>query len=165
MQPTSKPRVSQDLVAAARGTLEAIPPPPKASKMLSVKDAIKALTPTIRKLLQRGDSREQVVALLKEQGIECSLATLRSHYRVTPPRTTKASSSSTTTRTIASTRTKTRASTLGASSGPAANTELVTPRVSSPTVSHSPNVTDAGDQKGNGLGPIPAPAQPGTKAP
>jgi hypothetical protein len=165
MQPTSKPSISQKLVDAARQTLEAIPPPPKASKLLRVKDAIKALTPTIRKLLQRGHSREQVVTLLKEQGIECSLSTLKSNYRVMPPRTTKASSSSTRTRTPASTSARTAASTPLASSGPEANAGPVTPRVTSPTASRSPNVTGAADQKGNGPDPIPSPTQAGTKAP
>jgi len=116
MQPTSKPSISQELVAAARQTLEAIPPPPKATRFLTVKDAIRALTPTIRKLLQRGFSREQVVALLREQGIDCSLTTLKSNYRVKPPRPTKASSTSTGAKTMASTDAKTDASTPPASS-------------------------------------------------
>lgn len=165
MQPTSKPSISQDLVNAARQTLEAIPPPPKVPKLLRVKDAIKALTPTIRKLLQRGFSREQVVALLGEQGIDCSLATLKNNYRVKPSRPTKASSTSTGPQTMASTGRKTDASTLPASSAAANNGAPLTPGVTSPTQFRSPTVTGTAVQKSIGPSPIAGPTLQATKVP
>ena len=165
MQPTSKPTISQELVDVARQTLDAIPPPPKASKLLSVKDAIKALTPTIRKLLQRGHSREQVVALLREQGIDCSLSTLKSHYRVTPPRPTKASSTSMGTRRMVTAGTKTAASTLPESSPAATNREPVTPRVTSPTELRSATITASAVQRSDDSGPMARPPQRPTKVP
>jgi hypothetical protein len=90
MQSTAKAKLEQRLVDTAREILEAMPPPPKETKLVTVKEAIKALSPTIAKLLRRGHTREGVVALLKEQGIDCSPATFRSIYRAPKGRTPKA---------------------------------------------------------------------------
>ncbi|HVV53335.1 MAG TPA: hypothetical protein VHO06_27005 [Polyangia bacterium] len=83
----------------ARENLEAMPPPPAETKLLSIREAIQELNPTITKLLRRGHTRDSVVALLKEQGIDCSPATFRSIYRAPKPRgrdaTVKASKTAT----------------------------------------------------------------------
>jgi hypothetical protein len=89
MPSTPKPKVNQELVDAARETLEALPPPSKKAKLLSLKEAITALSPTIRRLLQRGHSREDVVQLLREQGIECTVSTFKSIYRASKSKTSK----------------------------------------------------------------------------
>src|SRR5690348_11195634 len=86
MQSTTKTRFEKRLVDTARENLEAMPPPPAETKLLSIREAIQELTPTITKLLRRGHTRESVVALLKEQGIDCSPATFRSIYRAPKPR-------------------------------------------------------------------------------
>ena len=165
MQPTSKPSISQELVAAARQTLEAIPPPPKAARLLTVKDAIRVLSPTIRKLLQRGYSREEVVALLREQGIDCSLTTLKSNYRVKAPRPAKASSTSMGPKATASTDAKAAASTLPASSAAATAATPLTPRVASPTELRSATVTETPVQRSDGPGPTARSTPQATKVP
>ena len=91
MQSTAK-KLEKRLVDTARENLEAMPPPPAETKLLSMREAIKELTPTIAKLLRRGHTRESVVALLKEQGIDCSPATFRSIYRAPKPRARNATS-------------------------------------------------------------------------
>jgi hypothetical protein len=48
---------------------------------LTLKEAIKTLSPTIRKLLRRRYSRAKVVELLREQGVPVSLSTLKQYFR------------------------------------------------------------------------------------
>jgi len=85
MQSTPK-GLKLEQVNAAREVLESLPAPPKESKLLSVKEAVQALVPTVRKLLQRGHTREGVLALLREQGIECSQWMLETVYRSANPK-------------------------------------------------------------------------------
>jgi len=48
---------------------------------VTLKEAIKTLSPTIRKLLRRGYSRTMVVDLLREQGVNVRLSTLKQYFR------------------------------------------------------------------------------------
>jgi hypothetical protein len=86
MRSTTKTRFEKRLVDTARENLEAMPPPPAETQLLSMRQAIQELTPTITKLLRRGHTRASVVALLREQGIDCSPASFRSIYRGPKPR-------------------------------------------------------------------------------
>jgi len=79
--PSKRLKLTQEMVATAKENLEAIPAAPKEMRPITVSEAIRALTPTIRKLFDRGHSREAVIALLKEQGIECSPSTFKECYR------------------------------------------------------------------------------------
>jgi hypothetical protein len=78
---SKKPKLTQEMVIAAKERLEAIPPAAKEMRPMTVADAIRTLTPTIRKLLEKGHSKEYVIELLKEQGIECSPSTFKENYR------------------------------------------------------------------------------------
>jgi hypothetical protein len=85
MQSTPK-GLKLEQVNAAREVLESLPAPPKEAKLLSVKEAVKLLVPTVRKLFQRGHTREGVLALLREQGIECSDWMLETVFREAKPK-------------------------------------------------------------------------------
>ena len=80
---SKKPKLTQEMVSAAKERLEAIPPAAKELRPMSVADAIRSLTPTIRRLLERGHTREYVLELLREQGIECAPSTFKECYRPT----------------------------------------------------------------------------------
>ena len=79
--PSKRLKLTREMVAAAREMLDAIPPAARELCPVTVSEAIRTLTPTIRRLLERGHSREAVLLFLKEQGIECSASTLKEHYR------------------------------------------------------------------------------------
>ncbi|HVZ88955.1 MAG TPA: hypothetical protein VHG72_18445 [Polyangia bacterium] len=79
--PSKRLKLTQEQVAAAKETLDAIPPAPKELRPVTMSEAIRTLTPTIRRLLERGHSREAVLGFLKEQGIECSPSTFKESYR------------------------------------------------------------------------------------
>lgn len=78
---SKKPKLTQEMVSAAKERLEAIPPAAKELRPMTVADAIRVLTPTIRRLFDRGHTREYVLELLKEQGIECAPSTFKECYR------------------------------------------------------------------------------------
>jgi len=88
MQSTAK-GLTLEQVNAAREVLEALPAPPKESKLLTVKEAVKLLVPTVRKLFQRGHTREGVLVLIREQGIECSDWMLETVIRQAKPKAEK----------------------------------------------------------------------------
>ena len=67
--------------------LEAIPRAPRETKLLTIRQAIRELTPTIAKLMRRGYCRAKIIELLKEQAIDCTAATFRTVYRAPKPRT------------------------------------------------------------------------------
>jgi hypothetical protein len=79
--PSKRLKLTQEQVATAKETLDAIPAAPKELRPITVSAAIRSLTPTIRRLLDRGHSREAVLRFLKEQGIECSPSTFKECYR------------------------------------------------------------------------------------
>jgi hypothetical protein len=91
MQSTTKKPLTRDLVASARETLEAIPPAPEEMLEVSVTEAIQLLMPTLQRLFKKGYKRPKVVEFLREQGIECSEATLKTLYRSPKSRKDKAS--------------------------------------------------------------------------
>jgi hypothetical protein len=78
---SKKPKLTQEMVLAAKERLEAIPPAAKEMRPTTVAEAIRTLTPTIRRLLEKGHTKEYVIELLKEQGIECSPSTFKENYR------------------------------------------------------------------------------------
>jgi hypothetical protein len=79
--PSKRLKLTQEQVATAKETLDAIPPAPRELRPITVSEAIRTLTPTIRRLIDRGHSREAVLRFLKEQGIECSPSTFKECYR------------------------------------------------------------------------------------
>ena len=80
---TAKPslKVTMAAIETARENLRHVPPAPKETEEVGMKGAIEALTPTIRGLIAKRYSRERIVELHKEQGIECTVATLRTYFR------------------------------------------------------------------------------------
>jgi len=88
MQSTAK-GLTLEQVNAAKEVLESLPAPPKEAKLLSVKEAVKLLVPTVRKLFQKGHTREGVLALIREQGIECSDWMLETVIREAKPKAEK----------------------------------------------------------------------------
>ncbi|HVV52346.1 MAG TPA: hypothetical protein VHO06_21945 [Polyangia bacterium] len=79
--PSKRLKLTQEMVATAKENLEAIPSAPRELRPITVSEAIRTLTPTIRRLLDKGHSREAVIELLKQQGIECSPSTFKECYR------------------------------------------------------------------------------------
>ncbi len=145
MRSTTKTKLAKRLVDTARENLEAMPPPPAETKLLSMRAAIQELTPTITKLLRRGHTRESVVALLKEQGIDCSPATFRSIYRAPKPRARDG---------------KAKASKTATAATPSSSTAAAT-SAPTPVPSARPNgsgVTGAARVDGRGVAPVASPA-------
>ena len=68
----------------AKEILRALPPAPRETKEVGLREAIESLAPTIRTLLAKGYSKQQVVDLLQEQGVGCSIATLKTYFRGKP---------------------------------------------------------------------------------
>lgn len=81
MPSTPRAKFEQKIVDTAKENLEAMPPPPRETQLLTIAQAIRELTPTIAKLMRRGYSRARIIELLKEQGIDCTAATFRTVYR------------------------------------------------------------------------------------
>jgi hypothetical protein len=79
--PSKRLKLTQEQVAIAKETLDAIPAAPKELRPITVSEAIRSLTPTIRRLIDRGHTREAVLGFLKQQGIECSPSTFKECYR------------------------------------------------------------------------------------
>jgi hypothetical protein len=68
-------------IETAKQNLDAMPAAARETREVTLKEAIKTLSPTIRKLLRRGYSRARVVDLLLEQGVPVSLSTLKQYFR------------------------------------------------------------------------------------
>jgi hypothetical protein len=68
-------------IETAKQNLDAMPAAARETREVTLKEAIKTLSPTIRKLLRRGYSRPRVVDLLREQGVPVSLSTLKQYFR------------------------------------------------------------------------------------
>jgi hypothetical protein len=90
MQSTTKTPLTKELVARAQQNLDAIPPAPEEMLEVSVTEAIRLLMPTLQKLFKKGYKRTNVVEFLREQGIECSEATLKTLYRAPKSKKDKA---------------------------------------------------------------------------
>jgi hypothetical protein len=72
-------------IETAKQNLDAMPAAAKETREVTLKEAIKTLSPTIRKLLRRGYTRAKVVELLREQGVPVSLSTLKQYFREKAP--------------------------------------------------------------------------------
>ena len=72
-------------IETAKQNLDAMPAAAKETRQVTLKEAIKTLSPTIRRLLRRGHSRAKVVELLREQGVPVSLSTLKQYFREKAP--------------------------------------------------------------------------------
>jgi hypothetical protein len=85
---TTKPGLKFSVAAIdnVKEILKALPPAPRETKEVSLREAIEELTPTIRGLLAKGYSRQQIVDLIQEQGVGCSLTSLKAYFR-TPAKT------------------------------------------------------------------------------
>ena len=81
-------RFSLAAIETAKENLDALPPAAKETREVGLREAIRTLSPTIRKLVRRGYSRAKIVDLLKEQGLTVSVSTLKQYFRegVTRPR-------------------------------------------------------------------------------
>lgn len=72
-------RFTLTLVDTARANLDSLPEANKDIREVSLREAIQALTPTLRKLERRGYSRQKLVELLAEQNIHISLSSLKDY--------------------------------------------------------------------------------------
>jgi hypothetical protein len=86
---TTKPGLKFSVAAIdnAKEILKALPPAPRETKEVGLREAIEELAPTIRGLLGKGYSRQQIVDLIQEQGVGCTLATLKTYFRRAPGKT------------------------------------------------------------------------------
>ena len=69
-------RFSLAQVETTKQNLDALPAADKSTRQVGLKDAIRALAPTLRKLHAKGYSREKIVELLREQGIPVGKSSL-----------------------------------------------------------------------------------------
>ena len=72
-------RFTLTLIDTARANLDSLPEADKDTREVSLREAIRALTPTLRKLERRGYSRQKLVELLAEQYIHVSLSSLKDY--------------------------------------------------------------------------------------
>jgi hypothetical protein len=72
-------RFTLTMVDTARGNLDALLEADMNTREISVRRAIRALTPTLRKLERKGHSRQKPVELLAEQGIQINLSSLKDY--------------------------------------------------------------------------------------
>jgi hypothetical protein len=77
------PRFSLGQVETGKENLDALPEAGKDMREVGLRDAIRLLAPTIRKLEAKGYSQPKIVELLAEQGITISLSTLKEYLRET----------------------------------------------------------------------------------
>ena len=156
---TTKPGLKFSVAAIdnVKEILKALPPAPRETKEVSLREAIEELAPAIRGLLAKGYSRQQVVDLIQEQGVGCSLTSLKAYFRT--PAKTKAKPSA------ASTAASTAEPTAGSQatgpaparlvvSGGSGGTEVgaaVASRDAAPTHAQSPTGRAAGGEGGAGI--------------
>lgn len=88
------PRFSLAQVETGKENLDALPPADKDTREVGLRDAIRMLAPTLRKLEAKGYSQPKIVDLLREQGITISLSTLKEYLRERSARKTKSSANS-----------------------------------------------------------------------
>jgi hypothetical protein len=72
-------RFTLTMIDTARGNLDALPEADNNTREVSLRQAIRALTPTLRKLERKGYSRQKLVELLAEQNIHISLSSLKGY--------------------------------------------------------------------------------------
>lgn len=165
---TTKPglKFSVATIDNAKENLRALPPAPRDTKEVSLREAIEELAPTIRGLLGKGYSREQIVDLIQEQGVGCSLSALKTYFRPAPGKSkVKSSAATTATSTAASRGPGPAAARLVVSSGaggPEAGASA--PREPAPSLAQSPLGRAAGGDAGAGLATNGAPGRVPAKA-
>ncbi|HZL18810.1 MAG TPA: hypothetical protein VFG23_13795 [Polyangia bacterium] len=128
---TTKPGLKFSVAAidSAKEILKALPLAPRETKEVSLREAIEELAPTIRGLLAKGYSRQQIVDLIQEQGVGCSLTSLKTYFRRSPG--------------------KTKAKSLAASTaGPAAAYQETGPAASRPVISAGSGGPEVGTNAG-----------------
>jgi hypothetical protein len=76
---TMPSRFTLTLIDTARANLDSLPEADKDTREVSLREAIRALTPTLRKLERRSYSRQKLVELLAEQNIHISLSSLKGY--------------------------------------------------------------------------------------
>jgi hypothetical protein len=74
-------RLSLAAVETAKENLDALPPAARETREVGLRETIRVLSPTIRKLIRKGYTRVRIVALLQEQGVTLSLSTLKQYFR------------------------------------------------------------------------------------
>lgn len=83
------PRFSLAQVETGKENLDALPPAGKETREVGLREAIRLLAPTLRKLEAKGYAHPKIVELLAEQGITISLSTLKEYLRERTAKRTK----------------------------------------------------------------------------
>jgi hypothetical protein len=152
---TTKPGLKFSVAAIdnVKEILKALPPAPRETKEVSLREAIEELAPAIRGLLAKGYSRQQVVDLIQEQGVGCSLTSLKAYFRTPAKTKTKPSAASTAGPTAGSQATGPAPARLVVSGG-SGGTEVgaaAASRDAAPTHAQSPTGRAAGGEGGAGI--------------
>jgi hypothetical protein len=72
-------RFSLAQVETTKQNLDALPAADKDTRQVGLKDAVRALAPTLRRLHARGYSKDKIIELLHEQGIAVGKTTLNQY--------------------------------------------------------------------------------------
>ena len=152
---TTKPGLKFSVAAIdnVKEILKALPPAPRETKEVSLREAIEELAPAIRGLLAKGYSRQQVVDLIQEQGVGCSLTSLKAYFRTPAKTKAKPSAASTAGATAGSQATGPAPARLVVSGG-SGGTEVgaaAASRDPAPTHAQSPTGRAAGGESGAGM--------------
>jgi hypothetical protein len=152
---TTKPGLKFSVAAIdnVKEILKALPPAPRETKEVSLREAIEELAPAIRGLLAKGYSRQQVVDLIQEQGVGCSLTSLKAYFRTPAKTKAKPSAASTAGPTAGSQATGPAPARLVVSGG-SGGTEVgaaAASRDAAPTHAQSPTGPAAGGEGGAGI--------------
>jgi len=152
---TTKPGLKFSVAAIdnVKEILKALPPAPRETKEVSLREAIEELAPAIRGLLAKGYSRQQVVDLIQEQGVGCSLTSLKAYFR-TPAKTKATPSAASTAGPTAGSQATGPAPARLVVSGGSGGTEVgaaAASREAAPTHAQSPTGRAAGGEGGAGI--------------
>jgi hypothetical protein len=152
---TTKPGLKFSVAAIdnVKEILKALPPAPRETKEVSLREAIEELAPAIRGLLAKGYSRQQVVDLIQEHGVGCSLTSLKAYFRTPAKTKAKPSAASTAGPTAGSQATGPAPARLVVSGG-SGGTEVgaaAASRDAAPTHAQSPTGRAAGGEGGAGI--------------
>jgi hypothetical protein len=71
--------IEHERIEAAKSRLRALPEKPKASKALSIAEAIRQIKNEVRAALKRGYTFDEIAQALKEDGIDIGTPTLKSY--------------------------------------------------------------------------------------
>jgi hypothetical protein len=73
-------------IETARETLDSLPAADAGSREVGIQKTVQILAPTIRKLLAKGYSKNKVIELLAEQGLQIGVGAIREYFRARPGR-------------------------------------------------------------------------------